>query len=284
MRRFTALALAATLLLTASGAQAARTLKPVSAYRLGLSACVVDSVYSGSPADKAGLLRGDTLVSLQGTALIPEFFAPALRELPSSRPATFVLGRSSGRSTVEFTPRAEPPRLGIEWFPSGTITDAAATLRDHDLWIGAAVQEWSSCTFLRVDISNLSQSPISIAPDSFYVVDGDNQLCRTISADEFLTLKYGGKISSVAGNIPHSIGEGIVQGAVEGWTEGSRAAVTRNILANAMKPVTIPANLRSGGALIVATEHILGPIQLHMKLNGVHYVFEFEGGGKPRRR
>ncbi len=265
-------------------ASAVKTLRPGSAFKMGGIYCVVDSVFLNSPAAQAGLQRGDTLLSLQGATLIPETVAPALAGLPNGTEAVLSIGRASGRREVRFVPNSSSPRLGIQWIPQSSVSEASASIRDQGLWIAASVREWSRSTFVRIDVTNLSDAMLAVGPDSFYVVDGLGQLCRVISGDEFLTLKYGGRISSVAGSIPHSMGEAIVQGAAEGWAQGSREAVTRDILNGDMRPMMIPSRVSSGGTLIIALEHILGPIQLHARIAGAHYVFEFEGGARSSGR
>jgi regulator of sigma E protease len=74
----------------------------------------------GSPAEKAGLLPGDLLLTLNGVALTSgQFYVTGLRAAPE-KPSELVVERGGQKVTLTVPPRAkakEPAELGIEFAP-----------------------------------------------------------------------------------------------------------------------------------------------------------------------
>ncbi|HKV74537.1 MAG TPA: RIP metalloprotease RseP [Gemmatimonadales bacterium] len=71
---------------------------------------VIGQVLPSTPADRAGMQPGDTVISIDGTAL-EHWFQLLDKVQPSSGKAlSFVLGRAGGRVTVSVTPLAERTR------------------------------------------------------------------------------------------------------------------------------------------------------------------------------
>lgn len=75
-------------------------------------ALVVEAVFRGSPAERAGLEPGDTLLAVEGERLEAEATVARLQALAPERPARLLVGGPAGRRTVEVTPAERPPLPG----------------------------------------------------------------------------------------------------------------------------------------------------------------------------
>jgi membrane-associated protease RseP (regulator of RpoE activity) len=73
---------------------------------------LVDAVIDGSPAQRAGIRPGDTLVAVNGEPVSRESGRRALVSLVPGEPAEVAVGREEGRTTIEVIPEPRPPRAG----------------------------------------------------------------------------------------------------------------------------------------------------------------------------
>lgn len=73
---------------------------------------VVDAVIDGSPAARAGIEAGDTLVAVNGEPLHRESGRRELVSLRPGEPAEVTLGREEGRVSFRVVPVPRPPRAG----------------------------------------------------------------------------------------------------------------------------------------------------------------------------
>ncbi len=87
---------------------------------------MVARVFPNSPAEDAGLRRGDLVVSANGTRLLSQ---PALAEILASTkgaPVTLTVRRGGSEFPVAVTPRIPDgetrPRIGIQWDERGIVT------------------------------------------------------------------------------------------------------------------------------------------------------------------
>lgn len=92
-------------------------------------ALVVEAVVEGSPAAKAGLQPGDTLVALDGTPLTGRRGGAALRSLGPGEAVTLLIGRDGGRQRLRAVPGERPPEADrlrlvtpLAPGPRGTVT------------------------------------------------------------------------------------------------------------------------------------------------------------------
>src|SRR5687768_2560906 len=93
------------------------TLTPEEAKRLGQSAqrgALVVRVFSGSPAEQAGLRAGDVITSVAGKPVDSrESFSTATATLAASQPVTLSIIRSGSTRTVQVRPADPPGGLGL---------------------------------------------------------------------------------------------------------------------------------------------------------------------------
>jgi regulator of sigma E protease len=87
---------------------------------------MVARVFPNSPAEAAGLRRGDLVVAANGTRLLSQ---PALAEILTATkgaPVTLTVRRGGSEFPVEVTPRIpdgeSKPRIGIQWDERGIVT------------------------------------------------------------------------------------------------------------------------------------------------------------------
>ncbi len=76
------------------------------------SAFVVRAVFRSSPAQRAGVAPGDTLLEVAGARLGTEAAADRLRALRPGEQVELLLGREGGRRSVTVTPAPRPPAPG----------------------------------------------------------------------------------------------------------------------------------------------------------------------------
>lgn len=76
------------------------------------SAFVVRAVFRSSPAQRAGVAPGDTLLEVAGARLGTEAAAERLRELRPGERVELLLGREGRRRSVTVTPAPRPPAPG----------------------------------------------------------------------------------------------------------------------------------------------------------------------------
>jgi Do/DeqQ family serine protease len=93
------------------------TLTPEEAKRLGQSAqrgALVVRVFSGSPAEQAGLRAGDVITSVAGKAVDSrESFSTATATLAASQPVTLSIIRSGSPQNIQVRPADPPGGLGL---------------------------------------------------------------------------------------------------------------------------------------------------------------------------
>jgi serine protease DegQ len=106
------------------------TLTPEEAKRLGHAAqrgALVARVFSGSPAEAAGLRAGDVIVSVGGKPVDSrESFSTATATLAEGQPVPLEIMRSGSRQTVQVRPADPPGGLGLR------ILEEVAGLRVAD--------------------------------------------------------------------------------------------------------------------------------------------------------
>lgn len=76
------------------------------------SSLVVQAVFRSSPAERAGIAPGDTLLEVGGAPLGTEAAAGRLRTLRPGRAVQLLLGREGGRRSVTVTPAPRPRAPG----------------------------------------------------------------------------------------------------------------------------------------------------------------------------
>ncbi len=74
---------------------------------------VVGGLVHGGPADRAGLEPGDTLVAVEGTALVDGLEEGVFRRITPGDTVSLVLGRPGGRVEVDLVPASRPDSLAI---------------------------------------------------------------------------------------------------------------------------------------------------------------------------
>lgn len=74
---------------------------------------LVGGIVHGSPAERAGVQVGDTLIAVNGRELEEGVADPAFETLEPGEPAAVVVGRAGGRDTLTVVPRARPDSLAV---------------------------------------------------------------------------------------------------------------------------------------------------------------------------
>jgi hypothetical protein len=162
--------------------------------------CRIVSVIKESPADKAGIAIGDTLVSVNGQ--IPAD-AAALTDLVSAAPddSDFEVLKKDGTSThSKIHLNTTRPRLGsvcdlAGWEKPG-VTAAGneyVTVFDGPFSMTASGIIDKGIVFLRVRIANNSDQPIDVKPEIFSAIDGSGQPLAVMSPKEVMCYLYGDK-------------------------------------------------------------------------------------------
>lgn len=73
---------------------------------------VTEAVFEDTPAARAGMQVGDTLIAVNGQPLSERRGARALGSLTPGQPVEVLLGRESGRTSLQITPEPRPPEKG----------------------------------------------------------------------------------------------------------------------------------------------------------------------------
>jgi membrane-associated protease RseP (regulator of RpoE activity) len=104
----------------------------------------INEVRAGTPAEKAGLKRGDIVVEFDGERVrSARHFTRLIRETPPGRTVKSTVIRDGNRQTVDLTP-APPERFALDRFPDfsreieTSISTSTSTRRARS-WSSAAV-------------------------------------------------------------------------------------------------------------------------------------------------
>ena len=111
------------------------------------------------------------------------------------------------------------------------------------------------------------------------VYSGDREVVTALTPEEAYTLKFGGTVTDVAGDVPRSMADAIVGGVASGIARSTRKAVAQALLGNALRNATVPTDTHHGGALYMGRQNIAEPVSVRVSLSGREYLMRF--GGKP---
>ncbi len=94
------------------------------------TAYVAETVIVGGPADSAGLVPGDTLISVQGHALGTPAGEEALAHLRAGQRVGVLVGRAGGRRTLQVVPRERPGQtMAVRLRVAGAGPDGSGVVR-----------------------------------------------------------------------------------------------------------------------------------------------------------
>ena len=251
-----------------------RYLRPLAASGAG-DFLVVQTSISNLPAEKAGIVAGDTLLQVDGVVLSnTRQLADHLRQVGKRDSTDLLVGRATGRVLVRALPDGRSRRLGVNLLGS-SLTDSAAALITPGLAVWISVVEFGDGTLVRADVRNNSGAPIGFGPDSVTVIDGNDMVQAAITPQDLLSLKFGGSVTDVAGMTHHSMGDAIASGIMSGWAQGTREAYTRSVLQNALRESHIPPESRYGGVVFYAVKKMPRPVRVRVHVAGRFFRAEF---------
>ncbi len=154
---------------------------------------LVDSVTPGSPAARAGIVHGDTLVSLAGRDLSRDDRSRPL--VDSKAPVQIVWAGRDGRRSALVTPRGTPPRLGVQTL--GAFVDSCEVqVRDFDAGFQVHGYEWAGLTVFDIWAFAFDPTSLSFGPADVTVIDGVGRQHARLTVDEAMNVAYGGDDSS----------------------------------------------------------------------------------------
>jgi PDZ domain-containing protein len=255
-------------------AQSTQYIKPVGGSLPQGPALIIETV-PASPAAGAGLQAGDTLLSVDGGPVKDRgTFVNYLQQLPPSASVRVLVGTKSGRRDTLVALRESSPRFGVSMAGVAT-TDTLVWIDDVALGFSGYVSRWSGLTVVRVDLFNRGGTPLVFGPDSVTVTSGDGEVLVPLTPEQVIAMKYGGRVTDVASDVPGSMAEAIVGGASAGIARGMREATTKGVFANALRRATVPAGTRHGGALFIGRKTVTQPIVVHISQSGRAYTMRF---------
>lgn len=96
---------------------------------------IAEAVIQGGPADRAGVQPGDTLIAVNGRALLRRSGQDELLSFEEGEPAQLLLGRDDGRVSVRVVPERRPPEAGRApvWVEAGGTAGTPAVVRPRVL-------------------------------------------------------------------------------------------------------------------------------------------------------
>ncbi len=154
---------------------------------------VVDSVGPGSPAARAGIGPGDTLISVAGRDLRGPLQGPPL--VDSATPVRIVWAGHEGHRSAVVTPRGTPPRLGVTLV--GTFVDSCTVqVRDLDAGFEVGGSEWGGLTVFGIRAAALGRASLSFGPANVTIIDGKGLQHARLTVDEAMGVAYGDDESS----------------------------------------------------------------------------------------
>jgi len=227
---------------------------------------VVYRVIEGSPAATAGLMVGDTVVSIDGWPVATHGdLTHILRRRRDPGPARVLVGKPSGRREVRVMPRGEPLRMGVS-LPGVQVTSKMVQIDDAGGAVLVSASEWAGYTLVQIAARNRGTRPVAFGPSSVAAVDGRG-----------VTLKWLSPESAIAG----------VYGSDEeaaGATAADRRTRDENIRsarASQMKSGVIPPGGETSGDLCVGRIGLHQPLTIRVTLAERVYTMRF--GRAPRR-
>lgn len=163
--------------------------------------CVLVSIVDGSPAQKAGLREGDTILSVNGTAPTD---ASLVTDLIASSPDNAELSvLSAGYKTpqnVKVVLNKERPRLGAMCDLTGWHKTGVTPAGNESLTVfnGAYAATFSGIIdkglfFVRVRLTNNSGKPIEVGPTVLSATDANGQPVSLLTPTQVMCFLYGEK-------------------------------------------------------------------------------------------
>jgi hypothetical protein len=162
--------------------------------------CRVVSVLKDSPAEKAGIVVGDILQSVNNQ--IPSD-ASVLAALVSSAPedAEFAVMKKEGEvQHLRAHLNANRPRLGAVCDLTGLVKpgvtaagNESITIFDGPYALTASGIIDKGIAFLRVRVSNDSDGPLTVGPELFSAADGSGAAMKILSPKDVMCMLYGEK-------------------------------------------------------------------------------------------
>lgn len=162
--------------------------------------CRIASVLPNSPASKNGIVPGDAVQSINGKT--PGDASQLVDLVSQSTPdAQLVLATASGTSrSVTVRLNDSRPRLGAVcdltgWRKTGLTAAGNVSLSVFDgpyAFTASGILD-KGLAFLRVRVTNNSDSTITLGPDQFTAVDGNGAAAAILSPRQVMCLLYGEK-------------------------------------------------------------------------------------------
>jgi hypothetical protein len=162
--------------------------------------CQIVSVLKDSPAEKAGILPGDVLKSVNGQ--VPKD-AAAFSDVVGAAPPDSdfeVLKKDGSAQHLKVHLNAARPRLGsvcdlAGWEKPGLTAagNESITLFDGPFALTVSGIIDKNIVFMRVRLTNNMDKPLEVGPDLFKAADGSGQVLAILSPKEVMCFLYGDK-------------------------------------------------------------------------------------------
>lgn len=160
--------------------------------------CKIAGVVPNSPAQKAGIQAGETLVSVNGAKPADALGMSDLID-HSTESAQFEVSDSHGKiRTVKVSLNKEKPRLGASCNLTGWTKSSVSSAGNESLTVfnGPYALTVSGIfdkglAFMRVRISNHSDKPLPVSMALFSVTDGSHAPLAVLSPEEVMYFMHG---------------------------------------------------------------------------------------------
>lgn len=242
--------------------------------RDGLRVGQVLEVTPGGPADRAGLVPGDTLLAIAGVPLAdPAALARALERAPADAPCWIARVRAMPpdadstavpeRDSVRVTLDPLTPRLGAYVTTAG-VGRTNSSVVDDSVTVTLSVSEWSGLTFVAVRVDHRGRGRLDFGPDSVLVLDGTRRVMRPVSSARALSIRYATPEARQ------------VASWVAAMVADERSATTAAMEHNELRQTEVPPGAHVLGLLYFAIERAPSPVEVIVRVARGEYRFTFD--------